>query len=217
MTELTLIRHGQAQTGATDEASYDRLSDLGHKQARWLGEYFQNAVDFDQILSGTLTRQIETAQSLGLTQIPLGQDDRLNELDYFGLAHSIKSSHGVAFPETAEEFTSHIPQVLEIWRTGDVADGLESFDAFRLRIVNALKDAAAIEGRVLLVTSTGVIATLVALSLGLDTAMKSKMFLSVGHTSTHKFELRGDDLHLTQFGATPHLDRPDRIHARTLA
>lgn len=215
MTELTLIRHGQAQTGATDEASYDRLSDLGHEQARWLGEYFRNSLDFDHILSGTLTRQIETAQSLGLSHIPFRQDKRLNELDYFGLAHSIKASHGVALPETVEAFMLHIPQVLEIWRTGDVADGLESFDTFRSRIMSALKDAAALEGRVLLVTSTGVIATLVALSLGLDIDMKSKMFLSVGHTSSHKFELRGDDLHLTQFGATPHLDRPDRAYART--
>ncbi|MEH6545858.1 MAG: histidine phosphatase family protein [Sneathiella sp.] len=217
MTELTLIRHGQAQTGATDEASYDRLSDLGHEQARWLGEYFRKSLNFDHILSGTLTRQIETAQSLGLSHIPHRQDKRLNELDYFGLAHSIKATHGVAFPETAEDFASHIPQVLEIWRTGEVAEGLESFDSFRLRILSALKDAAANEGRVLLVTSTGVIATLVALSLGLDIDMKSKMFLAVGHTSTHKFELRGDDLHLTQFGATPHLDRPDRVYARTHA
>ncbi|USG62848.1 histidine phosphatase family protein [Sneathiella marina] len=217
MTELTLIRHGQAQTGATDEASYDRLSDLGHEQARWLGDYFRRSLDFDHILSGTLMRQIETAQSLGLSHVPFRQDKRLNELDYFGLAHSIKATHGVAFPETAEDFASHIPQVLEIWRTGDVQDGLESFDNFRSRILSALKDAATLDGRVLLVTSTGVIATLVALSLGLDIDMKSKMFLMVGHTSTHKFELQGDELHLTQFGATPHLDRPDRIYARTLA
>jgi broad specificity phosphatase PhoE len=217
MTELTLIRHGQAQSGATDEASYDKLSDLGHEQARWLGEYFRASMGFDHILSGTLTRQIETARSLGLTDIPYRQDGRLNELDYFGLSHSIKATHGVAFPETAEAFASHVPQMLEIWRTGEVANGLETFDEFRSRILDALKDAATLDGRVLLVTSTGVIATLVALALGLDIDMKSKMFLSVGHTSTHKFELRGSELHLTQFGATPHLDRLDRAFARTLA
>ena len=33
MSEVWLVRHGQAQTGASDEASYDRLSALGHQQA----------------------------------------------------------------------------------------------------------------------------------------------------------------------------------------
>ena len=37
MGELTLIRHGQANSGATTEEDYDRLSDLGHTQARLLG------------------------------------------------------------------------------------------------------------------------------------------------------------------------------------
>ena len=37
MSNITLIRHGQANTGARDEISYDRLSDLGHRQASWLG------------------------------------------------------------------------------------------------------------------------------------------------------------------------------------
>ena len=40
MVELTIVRHGQANTGATDEKSYDKLSDLGRQQARWLGEHF---------------------------------------------------------------------------------------------------------------------------------------------------------------------------------
>ena len=85
----------------------------------------------------------------------------------------------------------------------------------RQRSEGALQDAAGHEGRVLLVTSTGVIATLAAIALGLGTEMKSKMFLNVAHTSMHKFALRDGDLHLTQFGATPHLDRPDRLHAKT--
>ena len=32
-TEIILIRHGQANTGAKDEESYDQLSDTGHQQA----------------------------------------------------------------------------------------------------------------------------------------------------------------------------------------
>ena len=217
MVEITLIRHGQAQTGAKDEASYDRLSDLGHDQARWLGDYFQQTQDFDHVVSGSLTRQVETARSLGLPDVALDTDPRLNELDYFGLAHSLHSAQGVPFPEEARAFAAHVPLVLNIWRHGPIDPGLETYEAFRARIRSVLEDAAGREGRVLLVTSTGVIATLAALALGLDTDMKSKMFLCVAHTSVHKFELRRDDLHLTQFGGTPHLDRRDRAHAKTFA
>ena len=50
MLHLTLVRHGQANSDARDESSYDQLSVLGHQQARWLGAHFTAAnVDFDQI------------------------------------------------------------------------------------------------------------------------------------------------------------------------
>lgn len=215
VVELTLIRHGQAQTGAKDEASYDSLSELGHQQARWLGEAFQAAQPFDQIISGAMTRQVETAQSMGLKDVPHSTDPRLNELDYFGLAASLKASHGVEIPRDIQSFALHVPQVLNAWRSGDVADGLEPYDAFCSRIMGALHNAAGQDGRTALVSSTGVIATLAAISLGLDTVKKSKMFLQVMNTSVHKFKLEGNDLHLVQFGAIPHLEQPDRAHART--
>ena len=92
---------------------------------------------------------------------------------------------------------------------------LETYDAFCSRIMGALHNAAGQDGRTVLVTSTGVIATLSAIALGLDMVKKTKLFLRVMNTSVHKFELVGDELHLTQFGAVPHLERPDRVHAQT--
>ena len=76
MVELTLIRHGQAQTGAKDEASYDSLSDLGHQQARWLGEVLREGPSFDQVISGVMTRQIETVESMALAGVPHSTDAR---------------------------------------------------------------------------------------------------------------------------------------------
>ncbi len=215
MVELTLVRHGQAQTGAKDEASYDSLSDLGHQQARWLGESLRVTQPYDQIISGVMTRQVETAQSMGLEAVPHSTDARLNELDYFGLAESLRASHGVDIPRDIQSFALHVPQVLDVWRGGKVNGDLETYDEFCSRIMGALHNAAGQDGRTLLVTSTGVIATLAAISLGLDIVKKTKLFLRVMNTSVHKFELAGGDLHLTQFGATPHLDHPDRMHART--
>ena len=42
MPHITLVRHGQANSDAKDEDGYDKLSDLGHQQARWLGEHFDH-------------------------------------------------------------------------------------------------------------------------------------------------------------------------------
>ena len=215
MVELTLVRHGQAQTGAQDEASYDSLSDLGHQQARWLGENLQGFEPFERVVSGSLTRQIETAQSMGLTDVPHDIDARLNELDYFGLAESLKASQGVEIPRDIQSFALHVPQVLQVWRNGEMHPDLETYEQFCDRITGVLHDTAAGGGRVLLVTSTGVIATLTALALGLDTLKKSKVFLRVMNTSVHKFDWSNGEFHLSQFGAVPHLDHPDRHSART--
>ncbi len=216
MTEITLIRHGQAQTGATDEASYDNLSELGHQQARWLGEHIRASHGYDRVISGAMNRQIQTAQSVGL-DVPHLTDERLNEMDYFGLAESLQQTHGVAWPTSEPEFIAHLPKILTAWRTGEIRDGLESYEAFRARISAALADVAQQDGRTLLVTSTGVISTLATMALDLDIPGKSKLFLSVAHTSVHRFALRNDGLHLTQFASTPHLERPDRLHAKTYA
>jgi broad specificity phosphatase PhoE len=215
VVELTLVRHGQAQTGATDEASYDSLSDLGHQQARWLGAGLRDLEPYDRIVSGTLTRQIETAQSMGLAGVAHETDARLNELDYFGLAESLRMSQGIEIPRDIQSFALHVPQVLQVWKSGEMHPDLETYEQFCDRITGALHDVAADGRRSLLVTSTGVISTLTALALGLDTLKKSKVFLRVMNTSVHKFELENDDLHLAQFGAVAHLEHPDRKHART--
>ena len=41
MTEVILIRHGQANSGARSEADYDRLSPLGRQQAAWLADHLR--------------------------------------------------------------------------------------------------------------------------------------------------------------------------------
>jgi len=215
MTEITLVRHGQANAAAKDPDSYDYLSDLGHDQARWLGEYIAPLGQYDRVISGTLRRQLGTAKGANPTGLPHGTDARLNELDYYGLAHSLRDSHGIPFPDSPEGFAAHVPQVLDVWRSGGMAPDLESYEAFRTRIMDSLDNIAKDGPGALVVTSTGVIATLTAIALGLDTSAKTKMFLTVAHTSMHKFELRRDGVYLTQYGGTPHLDTPDRAFART--
>ncbi|SPH24169.1 phosphoglycerate mutase GpmB [Defluviimonas aquaemixtae] len=215
MTKLTLIRHGQANSGARTEIDYDRLSPLGHQQARWLGEHLRQTGGFDRVVSGTLRRQEETAAALNLDDRPHHSDRRLNELDYFGLSHTLQEREGLPFPDTPEAFAAHVPQVLDLWRRGNAGADHESYEDFRARVMGALEDAAQDGPGAVLVTSTGVIATLCALALGLEAVMKARMFLKVMNTSVHRFEFHGGVLHINQFGATPHLDYPDRHAART--
>jgi len=68
MGEIILVRHGQANSGARDEESYDKLSELGHQQAGWLGDYLRDREKpFDKIISGSLRRHKETATGIGYT------------------------------------------------------------------------------------------------------------------------------------------------------
>jgi len=214
MYDLTLIRHGQAQTGAKTEASYDQLSDLGQQQAGWLGDYIKANAGFGHVIAGSLNRQVQTAQGLGL-DAPHTVDARLNERDYFGLAASLEARKGIPWPSSEDEFSTHVPKLLTAWRDGDIEDGLESYADFCNRITGALQDANRLDGRVLMVTSAGVIATLTTLSLALDVPAKCKVFMNVAHTSMHRYSVRDDGLHLTQFSATPHFDYPDRVTHKT--
>ena len=54
MSELYLVRHAQASFGA---ANYDQLSDLGHRQSRWLGDHLgMRGMAFDQLVVGDMVR-----------------------------------------------------------------------------------------------------------------------------------------------------------------
>ncbi len=60
MIDIYFIRHGQASFGNKD---YDKLTQLGKKQARLLGQYF-NALNicFDNVYAGSLKRHRQTAE-----------------------------------------------------------------------------------------------------------------------------------------------------------
>jgi broad specificity phosphatase PhoE len=67
---LYLVRHGQA---SFFEENYDRLSPLGERQARRLGEFFvARRVKFDAFFSGPAERQRRTAEIVAETMISAG-------------------------------------------------------------------------------------------------------------------------------------------------
>ncbi len=212
MGEITFVRHGQANSSATDEASYDRLSDLGHKQARWLGKYLSTHEEgFDLVLSGTLTRHLETAEGMGFK--PHRTDPRLNELDYFNLSDALEKARGVPRPQ-GDGFADHMPQVMEAWHAAEI-QGDESFSSFEARVVSVLLEAQLPGKRVLCVTSGGVIGMVMRRLLDLDPTRMAHILLPIFNTSLHRVAVRADGALLSGFNATPHLDTSDRLYAKT--
>jgi broad specificity phosphatase PhoE len=217
MSFITLVRHGQANSSARDEGSYDRLSDLGWQQARWLGGYFQQTGEkFARVYCGTLRRHRETAEGIApVSLVPLVEDARLNEMAYFDMAHLMVEQHGIAIPNDREGFILHLPQLLTLWRDGDLVGAPEDWHTFETRVTEALTDIAAGDGRALVVTSGGRIGMALRIVMGLDLPAMAHACLAIENSSLHRIQPLATGLALTQFNALPHLDTPERQHARS--
>ncbi|MEX0287341.1 MAG: histidine phosphatase family protein [Paracoccaceae bacterium] len=214
MSHITLIRHGQANTGARDEISYDKLSPLGHQQAEWLGAHLRDCGDFHpRIYTGTLVRHIETAASMGHAEAV--RDPRLNELEYFTLAELLKEQQGIEIPTEREGFIQHLPTVFTAWKNGEIDGPPESFQAFETRVSDALHEIAAGRGPALVVTSGGLIAMAMRRFLDLEVPALARMALAIMNTSVHRLFPIGDQLSPVLFNAVPHLEAPDRHYAQT--
>ena len=211
MGEIILIRHGQANSHAKTEADYDRLSDLGHRQARWLGDWArENLTGIDHVVSGTLRRHRETAAGMGLTP---DEDPRLNEIDYFRLSASAHDRLGWPLPGP-DDFGDHMPRVFAAWERAEI-EGTETFEAFETRIGELLAEAAVPGRRVLCVTSGGPIGMVLRHLLGLDLHRLAQVMLPIFNTSVHRVQVLPKGPILSGFNAIPHLDAPDRADART--
>ena len=215
MTTITLIRHGQANTAARDEDAYDRLSALGHRQAEWLGDHLRATREhFSRVYTGTLRRHRETAESMGFAADAVA-DPRLNELEFFTLAHALQDEHGVPMPASREEFVDYMPRLMTAWAEGRLEGAPESFDSFEQRIADVLAEIGAGSGPALVVTSGGLIGMGVRQVMGLDMAGFARTAITIMNTSVHRLHPIGGRLSLTQFNAVPHLDRPERQFAQT--
>lgn len=217
MSQIVLVRHGQANTGATDDRDYDRLSPLGHRQSAWLGDHFRDRGDvFAQVWTGTLRRHVETADGIAAEcPGPVVRDPRLNELEYFTLSQLLDQQHGIALPTTREGFVRHLPALFRHWQDGKLEGAPESFDAFEARVSDALAELSATRGRSLVVTSGGLIGMAMRQTLRLDLAAFCTTCLAVQNTSVSSWLPLDGELALTQFNALPHLDTPDRLFAQT--
>jgi len=218
MAELVLVRHAQASFGAED---YDRLSELGWRQSRWLGEYFaERGATFDRVLRGSLRRHAETltgiAEGLG-RDFDAREDARLNEYDSHALLHA--HLQGRPLPQSADrrEHFRILREAMYAWTDGTLTGNLhEPFPEFRSRVLGALADLrAGTAKKVLVVSSGGPISTILAEVLGMPQRGVVDLNLQTRNTGITELQAGARRIQCISFNNVPHLDRPERAGALT--
>lgn len=215
MSHITLIRHGQANSNATDEASYDRLSPLGRQQSAWLGMHLKaQQQHHTRLFTGTLQRHIKTADAMD-TGLEAVADVRLNELEYLTMAQAMQDELGVPMPTDQAGFVEHLPQLFIAWQRNEISGAPERFTEFDARVCDVLQEIAAGEGPALVVTSGGLISCAMRQALRLDIAAMAQLALAIYNSSQHRLFPIGGRLSPTLFNAIPHLEDPERQYAQT--
>jgi len=218
MAEIILVRHGQASFGADD---YDKLSELGWRQSRWLGEYFaERGAAFDRVVRGSLRRHAETLagieQGLGRA-LAADEDTRLNEYQADVLLRAHTGREEFQKEGDRREHFRVLREALYAWAEGSLAlDAPYRFDTFRDGVLEALAAIRAGSARrVLVVSSGGPISTVLAKTLGMPWRGVVDLNLQTRNTGVTELQSGASRIHCVSFNNVPHLDRPDRQTALT--
>jgi broad specificity phosphatase PhoE len=222
MATVHLVRHGQASFGADD---YDRLSELGWRQARRLGEHWARAgLQPAAVLTGTLRRHHETWQGIAegagwQRHEPLALP-ALDEYDSDALLAALPAQARAGLPpaSTPEGFRAHfrlLRQALAAWMQGAIEPaGMPSFAAFQAGIAQALDGLRARHGasesdEIVVVSSGGPIATACAWVLGAPAETVIELNLRIRNSAVSELKLNPKRASLHTFNTVPHLHGAD--------
>ena len=211
--ELWLVRHGQAAFATGD---YDRLTDLGWQQARWLGQHLAHmGTPFDRICAGTLRRQQETATAI--TDSIGGTVETIPGFEEYD-AHGLMTRAGAADQDPDLPRRAHFRRLRGLlldWSQGQ-AEGSETWEAYNARARSAVAEATkAGKGRVLVASSGGTIALILMQATGLPVAQMIEFNLQCRNSSVTRLVFASERTYVNMFNAIPHLEHPDRLHAET--
>ena len=217
MPEITLVRHGQAKQNATSEEDYDCLSELGRTQAKWVGEHFcKLKLSYDVIITGTLTRQIDTQILMDVdTKMPVVRDEKFNEIRLYDLAGLLKNQFGIDFPKDELSFKQHLNLTFKKWENGEIMNPPETFQNYESRVSEGLNEIKDLGEKILLVTSGGIVAMAVKHTLNLNTEALGNCLLASYNTGITKLLYYDKGLVISQLNALTHLETPERRTSRT--
>lgn len=233
MSEIILVRHGQASFGAE---SYDKLSELGVEQVRELARHWQATGDrFDHIVSGQLLRQRETAAELLplVAGTPASPEIHPSFNEYNGdplmqiYLRTHAASEGFANVDWPIRDSRLFQKVFEAatakWIAGELLPdaqdtGFEYWEAFQERVhsgLNQLMEQHTGGRRILLSTSGGVIAMALQRVLDFPDQQVIATNWMVHNSSVTKIRYGNGKVSLTQFNSLPHLERSELQHMIT--
>jgi len=203
---LLLLRHGQASLGTDD---YDRLSDLGRRQAMILGARLESlGVRGCSAVAGSLKRQQQTLDSLGVSG-PVSIDESLNEYVVDQLIRSaVEYAHksGTEVPRQEafadpkaylETFLSWFPTVLSMWQAAELYCAHNGrWSDFHARVTSpipAWREQLSSGQSLIVVSSAGVISTAVSDMLGEDLSWQRSLNVRLYNASLTELILDSDE------------------------
>lgn len=221
MATIYLVRHGQASFGADD---YDKLSDLGRRQAQVLGEYFAEAgIRLDAAYSGDLSRQRDTASLCLEAQpgpVPHTIDPRFNEVrndEQLRYLLPVVSDANPAIKALVDQglkdsksYQKLIEAVFNHWvspRCDD--DRLQSWADYSGGVRAALDEVMTKEGggkTVAIFASGGTIATMVAQVLGLGGEHTYRFYEPMMNCSVTQLFYSGPKVSLSYYNDCSYLE-----------
>lgn len=224
MALVYFVRHAQASFGSHH---YDRLSELGRQQARWLGEWFAaHDIRFQRVLAGTLARQQDTARAI----LAATGGDVDSIVTHAGLdeyrAEAIWSAHTGGADPIAQQRADYkaywraFRDAMEAWADDRLVDVPETWGQFGARVRDALETAARDtkrEDALLVVSSGGAIGRSIAEIVGSPSKVAIEFNLQFRNTGFCELISGGGTMRMLSFNSIPHLMQPDRRQAITFA
>jgi len=243
MSRLLLIRHGQASFSAHPERAfedYDRLSELGRRQASVLGdELASGGVVFDQIYAGPLVRQRQTADEVaqayqrhelfwpGITEVSELAEHEGSRVVRHALTSEPEHEDSLRrlLSPTGEEggadelmrtYFTVFRRVTRRWARGEVAspDVEESWQDFRRRVEVGVRRIMAEAGKgttLGVFTSGGPVGSTVAWALGLGDEQALELAWMVENATVTELLFSGDQVSLKSFNVQPRLGAPELV------
>ena len=234
MSELIVIRHGQASFG---EDNYDQLSPLGLEQARTLGHYWaSHGIHPEHVIVGPLRRHRQTweatAKAMAEQGLPLPEPRFREDLDEHQgdqvFRHllpelleqdpeirELVTSTEVGAPGASRRFMKAFVKVATRWATGELqVPEFENWQDFRARVTRATHEIMTVaEARdtVAIFASGGTVGAITGAALGLADDKALEINYLVRNCAVNEFIISPRRFALSSFNNTAHLTEK-RLH-----